>query len=94
MTKGEIDEICESMILDYMKKTSQTYIKCVDIEGFLITFFVKDKRKSGGAYITVTGSIDEIDEYERTIIMSNRTIIPVADIIQITGNCFDDMELF
>lgn len=59
-----------------------------------ITFFVKDKRKSGGAHITVTGSIDEIDEYERTIIMSNRTIIPVADIIQITGNCFDDMELF
>ena len=59
-----------------------------------ITFFVKDKRKSGGAYITVTGSIDEIDEYERTIILSNRTIIPVADIIQITGNCFDDMELF
>ena len=39
-------------------------------------------------------SIDEIDEYERTIIMSNRTTIPVADIIQITGNCFDDMELF
>ena len=34
------------------------------------------------------------DEYERAIIMSNRTIIPVADIIQITGNCFDDMELF
>lgn len=38
MTKGEIDEICESMILDYMKKTSQTYIKCVDIEGFLIDY--------------------------------------------------------
>ena len=33
-----IDEICESMILDYMKKTSQTYIKCVDIEGFLIDY--------------------------------------------------------
>ena len=26
------------MILDYIKKTSQTYIKCVDIEGFLIDY--------------------------------------------------------
>ena len=56
-----------------------------------ITFFVKDKRKSGGAYITVTGSIDEIDEYERTIIMSKiyRTVYLGQGRVQMRSRRFE-----
>lgn len=35
---SEIDEICESLIVDYLKKTNQTDIECIDIEGFLIDY--------------------------------------------------------
>lgn len=53
-----------------------------------ITYFVPDKRKSGGAYITVTDTVKRIDEYERKIIMSDGNIIPMEEIINIE-ECFE-----
>lgn len=38
LSPSEIDEICESLILDYLRKANQTDIECVDIEGFLIDY--------------------------------------------------------
>lgn len=38
LSRSEIDELCESLILDYMRKSGQTKIRCVDIEGFLTDY--------------------------------------------------------
>jgi len=48
-----------------------------------ITYFLPDKKKSGGAYVTVTGCVKKIDAFERTVLMQDTTNIPMDDILAI-----------
>ena len=48
-----------------------------------ITYFVPDEKKSGGAYVTHSGTVKKIDEYEHTVIMTDNTVIPIDDISDI-----------
>ncbi len=52
-------------------------------EAVEVTYFVPDKKKDGGAYITVCGNVAKIDRYKRLLIMSDGRIIPTNDIIEI-----------
>ena len=36
-----------------------------------ITYFLPDTKKSGGAYVTVTGNLKRFDEYERLLILTD-----------------------
>ena len=49
----------------------------------LFTYFLPDRKKDGGAYVTATGSIERLDPLERQIILTGGTIIPVEDILEI-----------
>ncbi|MBB5336267.1 uncharacterized protein (UPF0248 family) [Pectinatus brassicae] len=53
-----------------------------------ITFFVPDMKKAGGAYVISTGFVKKIKEYERLIVMSDETLIPIDAIINIQGKIF------
>ena len=48
-----------------------------------IEYFVPDERKSGGAYVSVTGVVRHISVPEKTLIMEDGTIIPLDDIASI-----------
>ena len=48
-----------------------------------ITYFVPDALKSGGVYITKSGMVKRIDEYTKTVIMTDKTTIPIEEIINI-----------
>ena len=48
-----------------------------------ITYFVKDERKTGGAYRTVSGPVKRVLQYESLIIMNDGTEIPVKNIVNI-----------
>ena len=50
---------------------------------YTITYFLPDLRKNGGEYVSKTGRIAKIDEYERIVIMDDGTEIPVNDILTI-----------
>ena len=45
-----------------------------------ITYFVPDKKKSGGAYLTDVGIIKKIDELEQTVLMDSSMMIPMQEI--------------
>ena len=45
-----------------------------------VTWFRPDEKKAGGAYLTVTGTVRRIDEYGRTILMTDGTRIPLCDV--------------
>lgn len=45
-----------------------------------VTWFRPDGKKDGGAYVTVTGKVRRIDEYSRTILMTDGTRIPICDV--------------
>lgn len=48
-----------------------------------ITYFVPDERKSGGAYVTITGTVGKLKEYEQLLVMTDGTEIPIEEITEI-----------
>ena len=48
-----------------------------------ITYFIPDRYKEGGKYITKKDIITKIDSYNQTIITKDKTIIPINDILDI-----------
>lgn len=49
----------------------------------VITYFIPDETKSGGAYRKVIGIIKKWDEYDKTIILKNGCTIPIEFICDI-----------
>ena len=54
----------------------------------IITYFVPDDKKAGGAYITHSGMVKKIDEFERNLIMQDEIVIPIEQISEIQGEMF------
>ena len=48
-----------------------------------VTWFRPDGKKEGGAYVTATGRVKRIDEYDHAILMTNGTRIPICDVAAI-----------
>ena len=57
-----------------------------------ITYFLKDKYKSGGEYSTITGLVKKIDFDNQQICFINNVQIPIKDIIDISGEIFKIFE--
>ena len=49
-----------------------------------IVYFVPDARKSGGAYMEITGRIKKLLPHEKLLIMDTGTRIPVEDVVEVT----------
>ena len=49
-----------------------------------VTYFEPDEKKSGGAYVTVTGFAKRIDEIENILLMQGGLSIPLDDIQKMT----------
>lgn len=56
-----------------------------------VTYFLPDPRKSGGAYLTVSGGVKKIDRYKKKLIMEDNTEIPFDDISNIDGEIFGSL---
>lgn len=51
-------------------------------------YFKPDEKKSGGAYLTVTGKVKRIDEYEHQIHLEDGIILLIENIFSIEGELF------
>lgn len=49
----------------------------------LFTYFLKDKKKEGGAYVEAQGIIKRINEIDRQILLLDGKVIPIEDILEI-----------
>lgn len=56
-----------------------------------ITYFIRDSRKTGGKYVNITGYIKKFAEHDKTIVLSDNSIINIRDIIAIEGEIFDTL---
>lgn len=54
-----------------------------------IIYFLPDKKKSGGAYVTITAVIKRVDEYERLVVLTDKSTIPIDDIYDIEGDIYN-----
>ena len=57
-----------------------------------VTFFRPDLKKTGGAYVTVTGWIKKIDLYDRILLMEDGTRIPMKEVVELEGEIFSDLD--
>ena len=56
-----------------------------------ITYFVPDDKKSGGAYISNTGVVKKINEYNHTVVLTDKTVIPIEQISEIQSDIFSEI---
>ena len=63
--------------LQMVKEYIKTHPKIV------VTYFCPDARKAGGEYISLTGKVKKINEYERNILLEDETLIPIDMIFDI-----------
>ena len=56
------------------------------------TYFKPDERKAGGAYLTASGVVKKIDDFERMIVMQNGMKMPMDDILNIEGHIFASLQ--
>ena len=57
-----------------------------------ITYFQPDDRKAGGKYVSATGAVKKVDDFERRITMRDGTRIPMDDVLSIDGELFSSLE--
>lgn len=86
-SKVELDEYQKAELNDKLLLLNNSE----EDEEVSITYFVPDKKKSGGAYVTKKGIVLKIRDYEKDIIMNDGTEIPIDDIIVIEGNQFNEI---
>ena len=63
-----------------------------DVPEITFTYFKPDERKAGGAYLTMTGTVKKLDDYERLIVLQNGTKLPMDDVLEINGDIFGMIE--
>lgn len=57
-----------------------------------ITYFVPDEKKAGGVYVTKTGVPRRIDVLTQSIVMQDKTVIMIEDILIIEGEIFNSFD--
>lgn len=57
-----------------------------------ITYFSPDERKSGGAYVTITGRVKKIDEYHRLLVLTDGTKISIDEIFDMESELFGGLR--
>ncbi len=82
----ELDEYRKDSLRDRLQITAARIHEHPEIE---ITFFQPDAKKDGGTYVTVVNSVKKIDEYQRIVVMSDGTVIPIDQIIDMDGKIFE-----
>ena len=77
----------ERIVLDMKQQILLDNIReCPDVS---ITYFIPDERKAGGSYVTVTGNVKKIDDYQRLLILTDRAQIPLDEIVDIESELFN-----
>ena len=58
-----------------------------------VCWFVPDRCKEGGVYVTARGRLLRMDLYHRKLLLSPDIWIPIDDIYDLTGEIFEHLEL-
>ncbi len=87
--KVELDEYSKDALNERLNMIQDAIDEQPEVS---ITYFLPDKKKSGGAYVTATDHVKKIDEYENTVLLQDGTKIPIADIAEIVGDIFGVLE--
>lgn len=75
--KIELDENC---LTELDAKLQMIKERLASRPVILVTYFKPDRKKQGGAYVTIRGRVKKIDEYAHTLLMEEGKELPLDDI--------------
>ena len=75
--KVELSEDTKAL-LDQKQRILSEHIK--ERPELVVTWFQPDTRKEGGKYLTTAGKLKKIDEFERVLILTDGTRIPLEGV--------------
>ena len=87
--KIELDE-CALILLDKKLNILQNYLS--QSPKITVTYFVPDKKKTGGAYRTIIGTAKRIDQYKKLLIMNDDRKIQIEDIYKLESELFRSLD--
>lgn len=87
----ELDEYMKDALSDRLQIITDRIKEHPEVA---ITYFQPDAKKNGGTYVTAVSSAKKIDEYERIVVMTDGTVIPIDEIISIDGQIFESMTFY
>lgn len=76
ITEDRAEELNKALVMLSEAEKDQPEIR--------VTFFQPDSRKSGGAYLTITGNLRFIDMAEQVLWFTDGQSVPIQDIYEIT----------
>lgn len=80
----ELDESSKAELNEKL----QLILESVDSQPCVtVTYFQSDERKTGGAYVSVTGRVKKINAYGQTVTMTDGTVIDISRIYGIDFVC-------
>ena len=87
--KAELDEDKIAALDMKLRFLADHLTECPEVS---ITYFKPDSRKQGGAYQVITGTVKKIDAFKKTVLMAEGTLIPIADIFEISGSLCSSID--
>ncbi|MCD8353223.1 MAG: YolD-like family protein [Clostridiales bacterium] len=87
--RAELDEEMKQNLSERLNLIQENLAAAPVVE---ITYFVPDERKEGGAYNTVTGAVKKVDAFQRHVVLTDGTDIPIDEIIEISGAVFRSLD--
>lgn len=76
--KIDVDEEMKAIINDKLNIINSHITDKPEVN---LTYYVPDKKKDGGSYISITGNVRQIDVVNGVIILSNKKKINLSDLI-------------
>ena len=87
--RAELDESSKAMLNEKLQQLQELLEERPEV---VITYYVPDERKAGGAYVRAAGQVKKIDGDRRTIVMMDRTEIPLEQIYGIESGALRDRD--
>ena len=79
-TKAELDRR-QAVLLEYMDERPE----------LTVTWFQRDEKKDGGAYLTTTGRLKKLRELERILVLTDGTEISLEDVVTLESDIFQTL---
>ena len=81
-------ELGEEMLLELNTRLQMLSERIQEAPIVSITYFEQDKQKGGGVYLTASGVVRRINDFDREILLDDGTRIKIDDIVSIQGEVF------
>jgi hypothetical protein len=80
-----LDENALGLLNEKLNILQEFHDKAPEIK---VTYYEPDKKKSGGSYVTIKGTVKRLDPYKKLLVMGDEKKIPIEDVCRLESELF------